>query len=333
MEVGGIAHAHVRVLGRGVVLRLPRVSQLGLPPAENLAYQAACFERAEPSDRTPRLIGLLPVAPELPGGVLVVEEIVGRPVALPDDLAAIAEALARIHEMPLPPAQERAPLRNHRNPVAATLETILFQARYLHDAGLRPEAIAAIAEELGWARQFAGEIAAGTVKARQPVTLAATDTHPGNFLIRRDGRAIFVDLEKMLYGSPAIDLAHATLYTSTTWEPGISVALTPEQTAGFYRAYLEQVPAELREAIRPWLLPMRRITWLRTVTWMVRWRAVSAVRPEDPALGAWSRARLAPGMVRHVLDRVAHFTEPETIARVRSEWLEHCFLERLIQAG
>ena len=47
-----------------------------------------------------------------------------------------------------------------------------------------------------------------------------TDTHPGNFLIdeTRDGeaKAVIVDLEKALYGSPGIDLAYATVYSSTT---------------------------------------------------------------------------------------------------------------------
>ena len=42
----------------------------------------------------------------------------------------------------------------------------------------------------------------------QAITLVLTDTHPGNFLIRPDGQAVIVDLEKALYGSPGIDLAH-----------------------------------------------------------------------------------------------------------------------------
>lgn len=330
MAVGGIAHAHVRIIGRGAVLRVPRLSQFGLAPAENLAYQAACFERAEPSRRTPRLIAALPVDPDLPFGALVVEEIAGRRVSLPGDLPAIAEALARIHELDVPPPADRPPLRDHRDPVAATLATILAQAQHLHDARLHPAALAAIAEELGWARQFAGEIAAGIVKSVQPVRLAATDTHPGNFLIEDGGRCVLVDLEKMLYGAPAIDLAHATLYTSTTWEPATAAALTIEQTAGFYRTYLAEVPPRLASALRPWLLPMRRITWLRTITWMIRWRAVSEARRDDPAVGGWSRDKLPAETAAHMLARVDDFTDPGTIARIRGEWLEHSPLEPLI---
>jgi hypothetical protein len=141
---------------------------------------------------------------------------------------------------------------------------------------------------------------------------------------------VLVDLEKMLYGAPAIDLAHATLYTSTTWEPATAAALTIEQTAGFYRTYLAEVPPRLASALRPWLLPMRRITWLRTITWMIRWRAVSEARRDDPAVGGWSRDKLPAETAAHMLARVDDFTDPGTIARIRGEWLEHSPLEPLI---
>ena len=330
IDSGGIAHEHIRILGTGAILRVPRLSQFGLPPSENLAYQAASFERAHASGRTPRLIASLAPGPGLPYGALVVEEIVGRGVTLPDDLPAIAEALARIHALPLPAPAARPPLRDHRDPMAATLAVILAQAEHLHDARLRRDALAAIAEEIGWARQFAGEIAGGIVQAAQPVTLVATDAHPGNFRIDSSGRAVLVDLEKMLYGAPAIDLAHATLYTSTTWEREVAAVLSIEQIARFYGAYLAEISAGLAAAIRPWLLPMRRITWLRTLTWMVRWRAVSAARADDPALGPWSRDRLPAARVAHMLARIDDFTDPATIARIRAEWLEHNPLESLL---
>src|SRR3546814_744752 len=134
----------------------------------------------------------------------------------------------------------------------------------------------------------------------------------------------------MLYGAPAIDLAHATLYTSTTWEREVAAVLSIEQIARFYRAYLAEMPAGLVAAIRPWLLPMRRITWLRTLTWMIRWRAVSAAQADDPALGPWSRDRLPAARVAHMLARIDDFTDPATIARIRAEWLDNHPLESLL---
>ena len=42
----GLAHSHVRLVGHGVLARVPKQSQMALSPVGNLAYQAACFERA-----------------------------------------------------------------------------------------------------------------------------------------------------------------------------------------------------------------------------------------------------------------------------------------------
>lgn len=56
----GLAHDHVRLGGTGWIARLPKQSQMQLAPAENLAYQAACFERASASGHAPRLYAVLP---------------------------------------------------------------------------------------------------------------------------------------------------------------------------------------------------------------------------------------------------------------------------------
>ena len=73
----GMAHDHIRLKGKGLILRVPRVSQWGLPAEVNLAYQSACFSRAEASGLTPRLFAVLPPGPALAMGALVVQEIPG----------------------------------------------------------------------------------------------------------------------------------------------------------------------------------------------------------------------------------------------------------------
>ena len=124
---------------------------------------------------------------------------------------------------------------------------------------------------------------------------------------------MLVDVEKMLYGSPAIDLAHATLYTSTTWDIDCGVALSRDAIAGFYRDYLRRIDATLAERLKPWLLPMRRLTWLRTTTWACRYRVETLYlgKAGDPT---------SP-YVRHVTRRIADFLDAATIAQVRTEWL------------
>jgi aminoglycoside phosphotransferase (APT) family kinase protein len=314
MREKGVAHAHFRLAGRGLVLRVPRLSQWALPPEENLAYQAACFRRAEPSGATPRLAAVLPVGDALPRGALLVEEISGRPPRLPQELPSIATALARIHALPVPEPARRAPLADHGvvGPIAGTLAVIERQVPALDEADLPHATRDALLAELDGAR----DLAATASVQDQPITLVGTDTHPGNFIIRDDGSAALVDLEKALYGSPAIDLAHASLFTSTTWDLDVQATLSRADIAAFYHHYLEQIGPDAEARLRPWLLPCRRLTWLRTMMWCVRWRVASAANPD------WSERRVDPILVAHIRRRVAMFFAPETVASVRAEWLE-----------
>lgn len=322
LDVAGIAHDHIRVRGltlptddtgpAPVLLRAPRLSQWGLAPAENLAYQHACFTRAAAGGVTPRLLGAIEISNDVPMGALLVEEIAGRKPRLPGDMAAIAKSLARLHTLPVPPPRARPPLQVHDDAVAGTLQVIETQAAFLAEADLKPDARTMIEAELAWSHDFSGQ----TQGQKQPPRLVATDAHPGNFLIAADGCAVLVDLEKMLYGAPAIDLAHASLYTSTMWDPDVAASLSAGEVADFLAAYFEAAGPALASDVRPWVVAMRRLTWLRTLTWCLRWRVLS--RQDDD----WSAERLAPPLRAHIQRIVADYVTPARIAEIRSEWEE-----------
>ncbi len=304
----GVAHDHfaaegVTFDGVPVVLRVPRVSQWGMAPDAQLAYEAAAFRRAEPSGATPRFFGTVPAQPGLAMGALAVERIAGPKPLLPRDLPLIARSLACIHALPVP--AERAPLLVHADPIAETLKAIREQAAFAREAGLAPMAAAAINAELAIAESLAL-----TARPAPVLTLTGSDTHPGNFLVSA-GRAVFVDLEKALYGNPAVDLAHATLYTSTMWDPDCAARLAPADVADFYTAYFAAVPAALAAALKPWMRPLRRLVWLRTLTWCVRWRVLS--KRDD----GWSKARLAPDHAAHIERTVEDYVDPDRIAAIR----------------
>lgn len=313
MPQKGVAHAHFRVGRHGMVLRVPRLSQWALAAADNLAYQAECFRRAAPSGATPKLHAALPITDAMPRGALLVEEITGRPPRLPQDLAAIAVALARLHALPLPDAEARKPLVDHgaAGPIAGTIAVVDRQVAALDEADLPRATQDALREELAWARRLAADAEA----ADQPIALVGTDTHPGNFVIRPDGEAVLVDLEKALYGSPAIDLAHCSLVTSTTWDIDVQTVLSRAETIAFYRHYLERIGEKAAARLRPYLAPARRLTWLRTTMWCVRWR-VAAATVQD-----WSASRVDPTLLAHMDRRIAAFCEPDFIAAARAEWL------------
>ncbi|MBO6782694.1 MAG: aminoglycoside phosphotransferase [Alphaproteobacteria bacterium] len=308
LSTKGISHDHWRIGGSELVLRIPRMNQWDLGDAEALRYQETAFRRAAESGATPKCIAALAPAGGLPHGALVVEEITGRPPDLPADLDAICDALTAIHGVPLLDEIDMPPLRIHRNPMSSTLQTIEEQAAYLPDAGLDRESLAGIREDLNWAREFAGH-----GEPDFALCLAGTDTHPGNFLIDDAGKAWFVDLEKALYGAAPIDLAHATLATSTGWDPDCTGSLTPDDVQRFYQRYLDAVGRDRAAELGPWLLPMRRLTWLRTITWFARWIAAWS----DGGHAAARDARMRDHIRRHI----ERSFDPETIADCRRDWL------------
>jgi len=337
LNVKGLAHDHISVRGRAVLLRVPKQSQFALSAADNLTYQAACFTRVSAAGHAPRLHGVIRPQARIAMGALLVERIDGRPPRLPADLPALAEAMAKVHALPVPPATSRPPLADHQDPVGGALREIEAQAEFLDAAELEPAARAEIEDELAWARGF-GEESAGRA---QPVTLVLTDTHPGNFLIETAGagagagRAVIVDLEKALYGSPGTDLAHATIYSSTTWDPDTWAELGLEEVAAFYRDYLELAGGALAARLKPWLVPLRRITMLRAITWCVKWRVLHRrerldAKHEAQSTEDWSAENTDPATIAHVADRVADYLGAATLGRMRAEWLGRPGLQDLI---
>jgi aminoglycoside phosphotransferase (APT) family kinase protein len=310
----GTAHGHVR-LPNDLLARVAYAHEGDATAAARLAAQAAAFRHLASSGRTPRLHDVIEPRPGLPGGALIVDLIEGRAPRLPGELALMADTLARIHALPLPGAD--SPIPRQQNPFLETLAAIEQNAmRFLDKAVPDPAARAEITEELHLMRGMAA-----FAQRTQPLTVALADTHPGNFIVDRDGIAWFVDLEKVHVGSPAIDLAHATLATSTLWHPDVGKVLSRDEIQRFYTLYLEKVGRRQANDLDPWLLPMRRLTWLRTTLFMTRWRVQTRGTrdPSDPT--QWSDAGLEPAMKTHIDARIDQCFQRDTIKSIRAEWM------------
>lgn len=273
----GLAHRHWRLRGKSILLRVPIVGGAGATAA--LERQAEAFRRMSASGHAPHLHGVLPPSAALPGGALLVEEIRGRAPAVPRDFAALAAALAAIHDLPLPVAAARAPLPAPDDPFAATLATI---ERHLDAAwpSLSAAARAELAAERAWARGTAAAPAAALRKA--PRALIVTDAHPRNFVLRPDGKAVCVDLERAMYAAPAIDLAHAALPAAIAWgRAGERVGAADRER--FFDAYFSRRGRAAEAAIRPTLAAYQRLIWLRTTAAFAAFRAGGAGRVLGPA--------------------------------------------------
>lgn len=307
----GLAHWHVRLGRSGWLARIPKQSQMGWSATRNLAYQSTCFQRAQDSGHTPAWRATLASRAGLPRGALIVEAVDGRPARLPDDLPAIVDALAALQALPLPAVRE--PLLAPPDPVQAMVDEVLAQSVHRHEAALDGVVLADLEARLS---RLAGLTRA--VPMPCPVRLIAFDAHPGNFLVRTDGRAILVDLEKARYGAAPLDLAHATLYTSTTWDVRSRAVLDPDQVAAACRRWLAHAGPE-SERMRPWVGPMREAMWLWSLTWCALWRVRSAAPPDPAASADWSAAHSDPALIDHVRERVDHYLAPETVRRVGCE--------------
>ncbi len=311
----GLAHDHVRLVGTGVLARIPKQSQLGLPALANLDYQRACYERAAASTHTPEIRNRLAPSHCLKRGALLVEEINGRAAVLPRDLGAIATALAAIHRLDVPAQAQRPPLLDHPDPLAALAGEIAVQAQHLGAAGLETTVLAVVQAELERLHLLC------RWNSRPPRHLIAFDAHPGNFMVDSAGKAFLVDLEKCRYSYPGLDLAHASLYTSTTWDVSSRATLSTREVQRFYRAWAQHAGGALAQEAAPWHLPLRRAMWLWSITWCAKWRALSGQAGDSTAAGEdWSGDRSSKALVAHVRERVDHYLSPGAVAHVQQEF-------------
>ncbi|WP_434984290.1 phosphotransferase family protein [Vreelandella zhaodongensis] len=304
----GLAHDHVWIhrTGDDWVARLPKQSQMNLAPADNLAYEAACYQRASHGGYTPRLHGVLPVSAALPRGGLLVDAIEGRLAQLPQDLPRIAEALASLHRLPLPEHPE--PLLAPADPWQAMREEVSHQAEWLEKADLSSDVTARVRDELE---------ALPTTLPDAERCLISFDTHPGNFLITEEDRAVLVDLEKCRYGLPGIDLAHTSLYTSTTWDVNSQAVLTLDEVVAFYKHW--QARMGTSPSVET-LVACRRATWLWSLTWCAKWRAQHLQRRDTEHRGQdWSSELTDAVVITHVRDRVEHYLSLPSIQHVHNE--------------
>lgn len=320
MPTSGLAHNHVIVDGTDWLLRVPRQSQMRLDAARNLRYQQTCFERMSSSGHTPKCHFAITPDESVPMGALLVDRIYGNTLTAPDDMAFVAKALAAIHQLPLPVHTDRAPLVDQADPMRETLEEVLTQAEYLQTAELEADSLSQIQTELNAANHDVSNLPVS------PVALISFDAHPGNFIVDNNQHAWLVDLEKGRYGGAGFDLAHASLYTSTTWDTASYSELTDAQIKAFYQTWLDAMPSNLAESWQPYLLPMRRLMWLWSITWCAKWRVESAGdlkqnKHHTENTEDWSAENTDQNLIRHVRNRVDHYLLPDTIERVRHDWL------------
>ncbi|MBI3504075.1 MAG: phosphotransferase [Proteobacteria bacterium] len=306
LERKGLAHGHLRINGGRALARIPLAAFGGLDPARSLEREAECFARAQASDATPRLLGVLPVSAELPFGALVVDDIPGSAPHLPGELPALAAALAAIHKLKLPDAAARAPIDSPADPIGDIVAAIDTNLKLVDKASLDPKVKLALGNEIVWARDFA--ITNAKRFATLTRALCLVDAHPGNFVAAPGARAYAVDLEKCIYGLPGLDVAHAIIPPSTSWDPDCAATLDSSQVDLFFRTWAGKIGDPIARETASLLRPFRRLVWLRTTSVFIRFRVEGTHKNLDPR------------PAEHATRTIDAALDPATIAVQRKAW-------------
>jgi hypothetical protein len=98
-------------------------------------------------------------------------------------------------------------------------------------------------------------------------------------------------------------VAHATLYTSTTWDVDSRAELSVAEVVAFYESW--QRACDIGPALRPWSVPLRAAMWRWSVTWCAKWRVLSPRAEHAGADGEdWSAEHSSDALMAHVRERV-----------------------------
>jgi thiamine kinase-like enzyme len=307
MQGGGLSHDHISIENKDIILRAPRYNQLDMEAGDYLGLQEACFTRTASSRHTPAIYGKLPPSEALPNGALIIQKIEGRKVSCAKDGAAIAEALASINK--IRPGKDTAPLLRASKPFESQkilLNKIFGEA---HEKAEIPElSKQLIRDELQEINTYLEKISNDPL----PVRLIGGDSHPGNFIIDKDGKGWLVDIEFAQYDVPFIDMADATLKITSELDPELNFTFTSEQKTALYKSWLDKSGycKNRSEELRHW---SERMVTMRTILWLANWKAEES-RKENPFITDKSRENwdrmassyLRPEILKNMFSRTFH---------------------------
>jgi 2-phospho-L-lactate guanylyltransferase len=258
---------HSKAYNKKLVLRIATDSQMDLE--NQIRYEYEALELLNKTNRTPKPIYCDDKKELIPYGFLVMEFLPGRPLNYKKDLKIAAEALADIHNEPIPKANN---LLKPENPIEAIYEECLKMFdKYRLSKYMDME----IKDSIEYLLEKGKNIKTIDIGNR---TIINTELNSGNFLINGENNNNYiVDWEKPLYGYPAQDLGHFLTPTTTFWKTDI--ILSREEISFFIKEYCKNSnqykdEKELWNSVKNYL----SMNCLRGITWC----AMAYVEYQDP---------------------------------------------------
>lgn len=259
---GGLTHDHYILNGTGRLLRVPRRNQLGMSPEDYLAQQEGVYRAAEPSGATPKYFATIPPQPGLPNGALVIEYIESQK---PEDadrkaMAAAIGALNTTHAASVPMADQ---------PFGSqwfVINDIFGEA--LKSDKLDPLARQLLAAEKAALKAEMDKLAGDT---SIPMALIGADSHVGNFIVDKTGKAWFVDLEFLTSDVPHIDAADAASPLTSQLDATNRIKFNAAEKAQFYKDWGAATGYDASPAFDRLITLSERMVNLRTLAWLAYW--------------------------------------------------------------
>lgn len=292
MQGGGLMHDHVDAGNSRHVFRIPRGNQLGLTAGKYLQLQFDIHARAGVCGHVPGTFGMVAPSAELPNGALIVKKIEGRKPEHAQDLLHVADALARIHT--LEPLGHANAIAYWHKPFASQiplLTQVFEEGLGRQDSDLR----ALIAQKRDRIVTKTRSFMDATPRFYRP-RLIGGDSHPGNFMIDRGGKAWLVDMEYATYDTPLIDIADASAALPRRLEAEMGSDIRNADTGPMRARWLGRMAASgnAQPYVEHGLELADDIVNMRTVLWLCDWNA------KDPA----TKGLIAPA-TRSNWDRLA----------------------------
>ena len=258
---------HSKAYNKKLVLRIATDSQMDLE--NQIRYEYEALELLNKTNRTPKPIYCDDKKELIPYGFLVMEFLPGKALNYKKDLKIAAEALADIHNEPIPKTNN---LLKPENPIEAIYEECLKMFdKYRLSKYMDME----IKDSIEYLLEKGKNIKTIDIGNR---TIINTELNSGNFLINGENNNNYiVDWEKPLYGYPAQDLGHFLTPTTTFWKTDI--ILSREEISFFIKEYCKNSnqykdEKELWNSVKNYL----SMNCLRGITWC----AMAYVEYQDP---------------------------------------------------
>jgi len=231
---------------------------------DQILYEYRALELLRASGVTPLPYWVDDRRDRLSFGVLIMEYLPGVALDYGRDLERAARLFARIHSLPVDPAQNH--LIRETRPLSMTYDECrrLLTVYLQSDLG-SPEIKGYMREVLSWAQE-ARHRERFFVSDPWPCVIN-TEVNSGNFIWNAERETLhLVDWEKPLWGDPSQDLSHFGVPTTTLWKT--DVRLGEEQRRRFMDAYRDALSdAHLRDTIVERVRLRDPFNCLRGISW------------------------------------------------------------------